>query len=139
MAVKETARSAQSQLASMPERVAVVETKVDSMIVCIESIKESQKDIRSDVKDMHDCLDNTRDILADKLEKMQDEYRANSSKFFEHADKLHAEDQASHNALDKKIKDLEQFKTKWIYMTAGAIAALGFVSGHATTLLALFK
>ena len=41
--------------------------------------------------------------------------------------------------LDKKVKELEQFKTKWVYMTAGAIAALGFVSGHATTLLALFK
>jgi len=139
MAVKETTRSAQAQLATMPERVAVVETKVDAMIVCIESIKDSQKDIRADVKDMHDCLDNTREMLADKLEKMQDEYRANSTKFFEHADKLHAEDQLAHVALDKKVKDLEQFKTKWIYMTAGAIAALGFVSGHATTLLALFK
>ena len=139
MAVKETTRSAQAQLATMPERVAVVETKVDAMIVCIESIKDSQKDIRADVKNMHDCLDNTREMLADKLEKMQDEYRANSGKFFEHADKLHAEDQLAHVTLDKKIKELEQFKTKWVYMTAGAIAALGFVSGHATTLLALFK
>jgi tetrahydromethanopterin S-methyltransferase subunit B len=139
MAVKETARSAQAQMATLPERVAVVETKVDAMIVCIESIKDSQKDIRADVKDMHDCLDNTREMLADKLEKMQDEYRNNSGKYFEHADKLHAEDQASHTALDKKIKDLESFKTKWVYMTAGAIASLGFVSGHAHTLLALFK
>jgi tetrahydromethanopterin S-methyltransferase subunit B len=132
MAVKETARSAQAQMATLPERVAVVETKVDAMIVCIDEIKH-------DVKDMHDCLDQTRDLLAAKLEKMQEEYRANSGKYFEHADKLHAEDQASHSALDKKIKDLESFKTKWVYMTAGAIAALGFVSGHATTLLALFK
>ena len=132
MAVKETARSAQAQLATMPERVAVVETKVDSMIVCIDEIKH-------DVKDMHDCLDQTRDLLAAKLEKMQEEYRANSGKYFEHADKLHAEDQASHNALDKKIKDLEQFKTKWVYMTAGAIAALGWLSGHSTALLSLFK
>jgi tetrahydromethanopterin S-methyltransferase subunit B len=132
MAVKETARSAQAQMATLPERVAVVETKVDAMIVCIDEIKH-------DVKDMHNCLDQTRDLLAAKLEKMQDEYRNNSGKYFEHADKLHAEDQASHTALDKKIKDLESFKTKWVYMTAGAIAALGFVSGHATTLLALFK
>ena len=132
MAVKETARSAQAQLATMPERVAVVETKVDSMIVCIDEIKH-------DVKDMHDCLDNTRDLLASKLEKMQDEYRANSSKFFDHADKLHAEDQLAHVALDKKVKELEQFKTKWVYMTAGAIAALGWLSGHSTALLSLFK
>ena len=132
MAVKETARSAQAQLATMPERVAVVETKVGSMIVCIDEIKHN-------VKDMHDCLDNTRDLLAAKLEKMQDEYRANSSKFFDHADKLHAEDQLAHVALDKKVKELEQFKTKWVYMTAGAIAALGWLSGHSTALLSLFK
>jgi DNA repair ATPase RecN len=132
MAVKETARSAQAQLATMPERVAVVETKVDSMIVCIDEIKH-------DVKDMHDCLDQTRDLLAAKLEKMQEEYRANSGKYFEHADKLHAEDQASHTALDKKIKDLEQFKTKWIYLSAGAIASLGWLSGHSPALLSLFK
>jgi ABC-type Zn uptake system ZnuABC Zn-binding protein ZnuA len=88
---------------------------------------------------MHDCLDNTRDLLADKLEKMQDEYRANSTKYFEHADKLHAEDQASHQALDNKIKELEAFKNKWIYMTAGGIAVLGFVTGHAASLSSFFK
>jgi hypothetical protein len=132
MAVKESARIAQSQLATMPERVAVVETKVDSMIVCIDQIK-------TDVKDMHDCLDQTRDLLAAKLEKMQDEYRINSVKFFEHTDKLHAEDVATDKKLADKIEDLEQFKTKWIYLTAGALAALGWISGHSTAVLALFK
>jgi hypothetical protein len=63
----------------------------------------------------------------------------NSTRFFEHADKLHAEDQLSHSALDKKIKELEAFKNKWIYMTAGGIAVLGFMSGHATALTNLFK
>jgi septal ring factor EnvC (AmiA/AmiB activator) len=132
MAVKETARAAQSQLAELPERVGIVETKV-------ESIKEQIIDLKGDVKEMHDCLDQTRDLLAGKLEKMQEEYRANSTKFFEHADKLHAEDQLAHVTLDKKIKDLETFKTKWVYMTAGAIAALGWLSGHSTALLSLFK
>jgi septal ring factor EnvC (AmiA/AmiB activator) len=132
MAVKETARSAQSQLAELPERVGVVETKV-------ESIKEQIIDLKGDVKEMHDCLDQTRELLAGKLEKMQEEYRSNSTKFFEHADKLHAEDQLAHVTLDKKIKDLETFKTKWVYMTAGAIAALGWLSGHSTALLSLFK
>ena len=132
MAVKESARIAQSQLATMPERVAVVETKVDSMIVCIDQIKV-------DVKEMHDCLDQTRDLLAAKLEKMQDEYRANSAKFFEHTDKLHQEDVATDKKLASKIEDLEQFKTKWIYLTAGALAALGWISGHSTAVLALFK
>ena len=128
MATKE----AVAQLAALPERVSVLETQVDN-------INEKLVDLKADVKDMHDCLDQTRDLLSDKLEKMQEEYRANSGKYFEHADKLHAEDQASHNALDKKIKELEAFKTKWIYMTAGGIAVLGFMSGHATALSNFFK
>jgi tetrahydromethanopterin S-methyltransferase subunit B len=128
MATKE----AVAQLAALPERVSVLETQV-------ENVNEKLIDLKVDVKDMHDCLDQTRDLLAGKLEKMQDEYRANSSKYFEHADKLHAEDQESHAALDKKIKELEQFKTKWVYMTAGGIAVLGFMSGHATALSNFFK
>jgi uncharacterized protein YPO0396 len=128
MATKE----AVAQLAALPERVSVLEVQV-------ENINEKLVDLKSDVKEMHDCLDQTRDLLADKLEKMQAEYRTNSSKFFDHADKLHAEDQESHAALDKKIKDLEAFKTKWIYMTAGGIAVLGFMSGHATALSNFFK
>ena len=128
MATKE----AVAQLAALPERVSVLETQV-------ENINEKLIDLKGDVKEMHDCLDQTRDLLAGKLERMQDEYRANSSKYFEHADKLHAEDQESHAALDKKIKELEQFKTKWIYMTAGGIAVLGFMSGHATALSNFFK
>ena len=128
MATKE----AVAQLTVLPERVSVLETQV-------ENINEKLGDLKVDVKEMHDCLDQTRDLLADKLEKMQAEYRVNSSKFFDHADKLHAEDQASHSALDKKIKELEAFKTKWIYMTAGGIAVLGFMSGHATALSSFFK
>ena len=125
-------KEAQAQLAILPERVSVLETQV-------ENINEKLVELKADVKEMHDCLDNTRDLLAEKLEKMQEEYRRNSSKYFEHADKLHAEDQVAHNALDKKIKDLEQFKTKWIYMSAGAIAGLGWISGHSPALLSLFK
>jgi len=127
-----TNKEAVAQLAALPERVSVLETQVDN-------INEKLIDLKADVKEMHDCLDQTRDMLSDKLEKMQDEYRVNSTRFFEHADKLHAEDQASHSALDKKIKDLEAFKTKWVYMTAGGIAVLGFMSGHATALSNFFK
>jgi uncharacterized protein involved in exopolysaccharide biosynthesis len=136
-------KEAQAQLATLPERVSVLETKVDTgfqqLYQLRDDVKDQITDLKADVKEMHDCLDQTRDLLADKLEKMQEEYRRNSGKYFEHADKLHAEDQASHNALDKKIKDLESFKTKWVYMTAGGIAVLGFLSGHATALSNLLK
>ena len=119
-------KEAQSQLATLPERVAVVETKINAMIDCIESIKESQKDIRSDVKDVHDCLDNTREMLADKLEKMQDEYRANSVKYFEHAEKLHAADGVIHDVMDERLNKLEKLKNKW---TMYVMAVLAFAAG----------
>ena len=119
-------KEAQSQLATLPERVAVVETKINAMIDCIESIKESQKDIRSDVKDVHDCLDNTREMLADKLEKMQEEYRVNSVKYFEHAEKLHTADGVIHDVMDERLDKLEKLKNKW---TMYVMAALAFAAG----------
>lgn len=122
MATKE----AIAQMATLPERVAVVETKINAMIDCIESIKESQKDIRNDVKDVHDCLDNTREMLADKLEKIQDEYRANSVKYFEHAEKLHAADGVIHDAMDNRLHSLEKLKNKY---TMYAMVVLAFAAG----------
>ena len=108
-----------SQLSALPERVGVVETKV-------ESIKEQISDLKADVKEMHDCLDQTRDLLADKLEKMQEEYRANSGKYFEHADKLHAEDVITHEKMGSRISELEKVKNKY---TMYAMVALAFAAG----------
>lgn len=97
MATKE----AVAQLAALPERVAVVEIKV-------EAINEKLSDIKADVKEMHDCLDNTRDLLAEKLKEMSD---ASNSQ--------HAE-------LAAKIGDLEKIKSKW---TTYAMVALAFTAG----------
>ena len=115
MATKE----AVAQLAVLPERVSVLETQV-------ENINEKLVDLKADVREMHDCLDQTRDLLADKLEKMQEEYRANSGKYFEHADRLHAEDVATHNKLGSRIDELEKVKSKW---TMYVMAALAFAAG----------
>jgi septation ring formation regulator EzrA len=102
------------------ERVAIVETKVDAMIVCIESIKDSQKDIQSDVKDVHDCLDKTREEVMAELKNMN---------------KITTE---QHNELNTKVSDLEKFKTKSTYWLMGAVASLGWAAGH-TGILNLFK
>jgi uncharacterized coiled-coil protein SlyX len=91
----------QAQIATLPERVAVVEIKV-------EAINEKLTDIKSDVKDMHDCLDNTRDLLDKKLCEMAD---ASNS---QHAD------------LYKKIGDLEKVKSKF---TMYAMVGLAFAAG----------
>jgi len=108
-----------AQISALPERVSVLETKV-------ENISEKLVELKSDVKDMHDCLDNTRELLADKLEKMQEEYRTNSEKYFEHADRLHAEDVATHEKLGSRISELEKVKNKY---TMYAMVVLAFAAG----------
>lgn len=115
MATKE----AVAQLAALPERVSVLETKV-------ENIDEKLVDLKSDVKDMHDCLDRTRDSVMSELEKMQIEYRTNSTRYFDHADKLHAEDVETHSKLGARIDELEKIKNKW---TMYAMVALAFAAG----------
>ena len=115
MATKE----AVAQIAMLPERVGIVETKV-------ESIKEQIADLKGDVKDMHDCLDNTRDTVLAQLDKMTDEYRANAANYYEHANHLNELQTAQHNELSSKIVSLEKIKSK---VTMYAMASLAFAAG----------
>jgi chromosome segregation ATPase len=97
MATKE----AVAQLATLPERVAVVETKISQ-------IENKLDDIKADVKEMHDCLDNTRDLLDKKLCEM-----ATASN-------------TQHAELADKIGNLEKIKNKY---TMYAMVALAFAAG----------
>jgi uncharacterized coiled-coil protein SlyX len=128
-------KEAQAQLAILPERVSVLETQV-------ENISEKLVDLKADVKEMHDCLDQTRDLLADKLEKMQEEYRANAGRYFEHADKLHAEDVLSHVKMSSRIEELEKIKSKWTMYAMATLAFLagaGWLSGHSLSASHILK
>ena len=62
----------------------------------------------------------------EELNKMQCEYRTNSNKFFDHADRLHAEDQQAHLALAGRIGELEKLKSKY---TMYAMVVLAFFAG----------
>lgn len=131
MATKE----AVAQLAVLPERVSVLETQVGN-------ISEKLVDLKIDVKEMHDCLDRTGEKLDAKLCEMQDEYRANSQKFFEHSDKLHAEDVATHSKLADRIGELEKVKTKWqqyVMVLLAFAAGTGWLSGHSMNAPQLLK
>jgi hypothetical protein len=123
-------KEAQAQLAALPERVSVLETKVDTgfqqLYQLRDDVKEQIADVKADVKDMHDCLDITRDGIMAELNKMQDEYRLNSTKYFEHAEKLHAADGVIHEKMDARLDDLEKAKNKW---TMYVMAALAFAAG----------
>ena len=99
-------------MATTVERIGVVETKV-------ENLNEKLDELKIDVKEMHDCLDKTRDGLTDKLNEM---YDASCSQ---------------HAALAKEISSLKSERDKWVWLGAGALAALGWASGH-TELLSTF-
>ena len=87
------------------ERLGIVETKV-------ENLSEKLDELKLDVKDMHECLDNTRDLLAEQLKCMSESSNV------------------QYKDLGKKISDMEKLKDKWTYTVLGAVAIVGFLSGH---------
>jgi len=92
-------------MATTVERIGIVETKV-------ENLNDKLDDLKVDVKDMHDCLDKTRDDLKSKLNVM---YDASCTQ---------------HSQLAKEISELKSQRDRWVWTSAGIIAAIGWVSGH---------
>ena len=88
-------------MATVAERVGVLETKV-------QHVDEKIDDIKVDIKDMHDCLDNTRESLVNTLSSMRTEATT------------------QHNELAAKIVEMEKAKDK--LMLYGAIGA-AFIAG----------
>ena len=86
---------------TVSERVGVLEIKVHH-------VDEKIDELKTGVKDMHDCLDRTRDGLESTLLSMRNE--ANTQ----------------HNELAKKMADIEKSKEKlMLYSAVGA----AFVAG----------
>ena len=88
-------------MATVAERVGVLETKV-------QHVDEKIDDIKVNIKDMHDCLDKTRDTLTGTLSTMRTEATS------------------QHNELAAKIAEIEKGKDK--LMLYGAIGA-AFIAG----------
>ena len=100
-------------MAKIEERIGVVETKV-------ENLNEKLDDLKVDVKDMHDCLDKTRNDLTGQLTEM---YDASCSQ---------------HASLAKEISELKSQRDRWVWTSAGIIAAIGWVSGHTEMIARIF-
>jgi flagellar capping protein FliD len=101
-------------MASNVERIGIVETKV-------ENLNQKLDELKIDVKDMHDCLDKTRDDLKEQLTEM---YDASCNQ---------------HSSLAKEISELKSQRDKWIWTSAGIIAAIGWVSGHMGIIAKIFN
>ena len=101
-------------MATTAERIGIVETKV-------QNLDEKLDDLKVDVKDMHDCLDKTRDSLTNKLDEM---YDASCSQ---------------HSALAKEISALKSQRDKWVWSVAGGLVVLSWASAHADSLGKILK
>lgn len=101
-------------MATTAERLGIVETKVQNLDGKLDELK-------FDVKEMHDCLDKTRDDLTGQLEKM---YDASCSQ---------------HSALAKEISALKTQRDKWVWTIAGGLVVLSWASAHADSLGKILK
>ena len=101
-------------MATTAERIGIVETKV-------QNLDEKLDDLKVDVKDMHDCLDKTRNGLTIKLDEM---YDASCSQ---------------HSALAKEISALKSQRDKWVWSVAGGLVVLSWASAHADSLGKILK
>ena len=88
-------------MATTVERLGIVETKV-------ENLNEKLDDIKSDVKEVHDCVHRTGETINKALEEMRKE----------------STDQ--HSVLAGKVSELEKIKSKY---TMYAMVALAFAAG----------
>lgn len=88
-------------LTTIPERVSVLEIRV-------EGIDEKIDELKVDVKDLHDCLDRTRDGIMEQLNTM------------------HKSSCDQHTELAGKITSLEKQKQK--FMTYGMVG-MAFIAG----------
>lgn len=101
------------------ERLGIVETKVVNLT-------EKLDTLQADVKEMHACLDRTRDLLDSKLDNIILEYRENNAVYHTQLKEMKSNAETSHTKLEEKISSLEKLKTK--YTTYG-VAALAFIAG----------
>jgi chromosome segregation ATPase len=101
-------------MATTVERLGVVETKVHNL-------DEKLDDLKVDVKDVHDCLDRTREDLTGQLQKM---YNASCDQ---------------HSALSNEISILKAQRDKWVWTSAGALVVLAWLSAHGDALGHLAK
>lgn len=88
-------------MATVAERVSVVEIQVANL-------DEKLDDIKVDVKELHDCLDRTGETLSRTLADMR------------------AESTIQHNELASKIESLEKQKQK---LTMYGMIGLAFIAG----------
>lgn len=104
---------------TVDERIGILEERTTNIGVRLD-------EVRQEVKEMHDCLDRTRDLLDAKMESMLMEYRQNRDNFYTKLDEHNRTNTQGHQEMMTKINDLERAKNK---VTIIGIALAAFIAG----------
>jgi uncharacterized coiled-coil DUF342 family protein len=110
-------------MATIEERVGVVETKV-------EFLGEKIDDLKQDVKSVHDAVESISNDMDKKLDKMLDIYNVNRDTYYEKLEENKEEAKKANTKVLEKLDNLEDFKNRWVYLITGAAIVIGFVMGH---------
>ena len=110
-------------MATIEERVGVVETKV-------EFLGEKIDDLKTDVKNVHGAINQISDDMDKKLDKMLDTYKTNRDDYYERLEVNKEEAKKANTKVLEKLDNLEDFKNRWVYLITGAAIVIGFVMGH---------
>jgi len=110
-------------MATIEERVGVVETKVEFLGGKIDDLKQ-------DVKSVHDAVESISDDMDQKLDKMLDIYNINRDTYYEKLEENKEEAKKANTKVLEKLDNLEDFKNRWVYLITGAAIVIGFVMGH---------
>ena len=110
-------------MATIEERVGVVETKVTYL-------GEKIDDLKQDVKSVHDAVESISDDMDKKLDKMLDIYNVNRDTYYEKLEENKEEAKKANTKVLEKLDNLEDFKNRWVYLITGAAIVIGFVMGH---------
>lgn len=77
--------------------------------------------------------------IETKIDDLRSDLRTDNAELKEQLKTMYDASCSQHSQLAQKITDLEQFKSKWVWMAAGAVALIGFLSGHSELLIKFLK
>jgi archaellum component FlaC len=105
-------------------RIAVLETRVDGF-------KDDFQEMKQELKELHNCVDNTRNELNGCINRSSEELKSN----LEEIRRLSTE---QHVDLSAEIKSIKEFKNKWVWTIVGLLAGLTWAVNHLDILSKLF-
>ena len=114
------------------ERIAKLETQVDS-------IKEDMKEVKTDIKELHSRITSSNREIVDKIDDMQTriEHRMNAQAITSQQQHKAIQDESRNDVkqIDERVSSLERWK--W-YVVGGAVV-IGFLLATVVDISQFFK